>query len=258
MEHTNTLKIINKYLLNYLVYVAEKEDMENFNFTYTDDDDESCDKFRDEFCFTAVNNYDKGYSFISYLREINVYEKIKHKLSNDFMFYIIKMINRFYEIEYGIECIMDYKKLSFDYILHHYAYYFVHNDIDNTRYEIDRKMGLITGDYNESDENTYTDSESDEDCDECCGKYCENKENLKKGFGIENCYDITESLYCDECYEIECFNNCNACCNKYNLEKLQFVKGVGFGKEFKLYCDDCIKSIRGIISNGIYNQDEYE
>jgi hypothetical protein len=143
--------MINKYLLDYLVYVVEQEDMIDFNFAYTDDDDDMCDEFTDEFCFKAVNNYDKGYSFISYLREINVYEKLKHKLSNDFMFYIIKMINRFYENEYGIECIMDYKKLSFDFILHHYAYYFVHSDMDNTRYEIARKMRLITGNYNESD-----------------------------------------------------------------------------------------------------------
>ena len=151
MEHTNTLIMINKYLLDYLVYVVEQEDMIDFNFAYTDDDDDMGDEFTDEFCFKAVNNYDKGYSFISYLREINVYEKLKHKLSNDFMFYIIKMINRFYENEYGIECIMDYKKLSFDFILHHYAYYFVHYDMDNTRYEIARKMRLITGNYNESD-----------------------------------------------------------------------------------------------------------
>ena len=78
MEHTNTLKMINKYLLNYLVYVAEKEEYiyNEFDFAYDDDDETSRDNFRDEFCFTAVNNYDKGYSFISYLREINVYEKI--------------------------------------------------------------------------------------------------------------------------------------------------------------------------------------
>jgi hypothetical protein len=152
MEHTNTLKMINKYFMDYLVYVVEQEDMIDFNFAYTDDDDESCDKFRDEFCFKAVNDYDKGYSFISYLREIGVYNKLKHKLSNtEFMFYLIKIINTFYEDNYGIECIMDYKKLSFDFIVNHYAYYFVHYDMDNTRYEIDRKMRLITGNYNESD-----------------------------------------------------------------------------------------------------------
>ena len=153
-EYTTQFRILNKYLMDYLVYVAEKEEyvFNEFDFAYDDDDDESNDTFRDEYCFKAVNDYDKGYSFISYLREIGVYEKIKHKLSNEFMFYIIKKINRFYEMEYGDECIMDYKKLSFDYILHHYAYYFVHSDMDNTRYEIDRKLRLITGDYNESDE----------------------------------------------------------------------------------------------------------
>ncbi len=160
-EYTAKFGLINKYLMDYLVYVVEQEDMIDFNFAYDDNDNESCDKFTDEFCFKAVNDWD-NYSFVSYLREINVYEKLKHKLNNDFMFYIIKLVNTFYEDNYGIESIMDYKKLSFDFILHHYAYYFVHNDMYNTRYEIDRKLRLLTGDYNESDEDTECESESDE------------------------------------------------------------------------------------------------
>jgi hypothetical protein len=163
-EYTTKFDLINKYLVIYLIYVAKKEEyiFNEFDFAYDDDDETSREEFTDVFCFKAVNNYEKGYSFVSYLREIGAYDKLKHKLNSDFMFYIIKMINTFYETEYGIESIMDYKKISFEFILHHYAYYFVYSDMDNTRYEIDRKIRLLIDDYNKSDEDTECESDSDE------------------------------------------------------------------------------------------------
>jgi hypothetical protein len=110
---------INEYIYEYLSDVMEQEEIIKSDFM-----DE--DKY-EEFLFKSGNDWENGYDFVDWLMSE------KNILCDTLMcIYTLtdmyKKVNSWYIDNYGDECLIDWKKLTPEFLLRHYVYYFVHND----------------------------------------------------------------------------------------------------------------------------------
>jgi hypothetical protein len=90
-----------------------------------------------------------------------------------------------------------------------------------------------------------------EDEDVCYGKHCDKKSCLKLATGWNRLWGgvadkrFEVNLYCDDCFEQDCFEKCEACCVVYPMTSLNYRTGGLFGEHCgnNLYCGACCKDI---------------
>jgi hypothetical protein len=93
--------------------------------------------------------------------------------------------------------------------------------------------------------------DEDEDEDVCYGKHCDKKSCLKLATGWNRLWGgvadkrFEVNLYCDDCFEQDCFEKCEACCVVYPMTSLNYRTGGLFGEHCgnNLYCGACCKDI---------------
>lgn len=112
------MKLIDEKIKSYLKYVWEQEkekimEMEfGENETYNSLGDYLDDKFKQD----AFNNWDKGYDFYEWL---DLHPSTLHYSTH---YKLITYIVEYYESNYGDTGAFDTKKISFGYVMKHYAY----------------------------------------------------------------------------------------------------------------------------------------
>ena len=93
--------------------------------------------------------------------------------------------------------------------------------------------------------------EDEEEDDVCYGKHCDKKSCLKLATGWNRLWGgvadkrFEVNLYCDDCFEQDCFEKCEACCVVYPMTSLNYRTGGLFGEHCgnNLYCGACCKDI---------------
>jgi len=86
----------------------------------------------------------------------------------------------------------------------------------------------------------------------CCGKYCEENINLKKGMGWNKWHlrvetMITEQIYCPDCYDQYTSHKCMGCTVVHNYTDMDYKEGGIFGEPLygydQFYCKPCVSSL---------------
>jgi hypothetical protein len=94
-------------------------------------------------------------------------------------------------------------------------------------------------------------TKDEEEDDVCYGKHCDKKSCLKLATGWNRLWGgvadkrFEVNLYCDDCFEQDCFEKCEACCVVYPMTSLNYRTGGLFGEHCgnNLYCEACCKDI---------------
>lgn len=128
-DYDNDLEFICNEYLNY-VFDEMFPDKDNVDW------DNDIDWWRENFGFVATNDYDDGYDINEWFDNTFENEEMKNVFNcPDNIFDAIRYINDWYENRYGPESIMDWEKLSEDYLLRNYAYVYCEEVLENFIYE---------------------------------------------------------------------------------------------------------------------------
>lgn len=91
---------------------------------------------------------------------------------------------------------------------------------------------------------------------ECCGKHCDETNNLKLAMGWNRYHlnedeMITEQLFCEDCIEEYTTSKCKGCSETYKYTEMKYRNGGNFGEALyghnDFYCIPCITQINSIV-----------
>ncbi len=91
------------------------------------------DDFVSEFRNRISNDFESGHSFIAYCAQHGIL--ISSLTDMDRLCALIVTINEYYRDNFGAESVMDWTKYNVEFIIHHYVYYYVHSELDDTYFE---------------------------------------------------------------------------------------------------------------------------